>query len=114
MEDIFALAKPVYILGTIFEFFPFKLTKSGVKFSLPHALHFIFELLMVSIALVLRLRNSDSYLQGGSFLSKITFSITVLFTLLFCVFTATMNFINRHEIERFLHRFVEFEEKVRN
>jgi hypothetical protein len=109
MNEILISVKPLYIIGKIFGFMPFKLLENGeVKTSIFSIVHGIGIFFTLNLILLLRIEHGDDYHQQGSLLSKFTLICAMFFCVSFAVITILLNFLNRdrfHDLIRSLWKF---------
>ncbi|KAG5666466.1 hypothetical protein PVAND_014493 [Polypedilum vanderplanki] len=114
MNAVVESVKPLYILGRIFGFFPFKFSENGdVKLSIFGFLHAIGIFLILDFILYLRLIHKDNYKQQGSVVSQFTFFCAILFCVCFAVVLILINFIQRKKFKKALKSISKFDAKVK-
>lgn len=114
MNEILANFKPIYFVGKIFAYFPFKLLNNGsIKISIFSMIHALLVFTALDYVLYLRISHSKDYLQQGSFLSKYTVILSIAFSSFYFCTMATINFFNRNNFGALLKNLGRFDEKVR-
>lgn len=113
MDEILISVKPLYIIGKIFGFLPFKLLKNGeVKISIFSIIHGIGIFFTLNLILLLRIEHGDEYQQQGSALSKFTLLCAMFFCVSFALITNVLNFINRSKFYEIMKHFWQFDNEV--
>jgi hypothetical protein len=96
MEALVESVYPLYVVGRVFGFLPFKILKNGgIKISNLGILHGVNIFAILTTILLLRLDHGEDYKLKGSYLSKLTLFCSIMFSIGFSVSVISVNFVQR-------------------